>query len=83
MAIDPRTKNLARILVEYSTSVRPGDHVAIISSPLARPLMLEVFRQALRAGGYPYPLMGLEMLRGMDGFDEIPVSYTHLTLPTN
>ncbi len=71
MAIDPRTKNLARILVEYSTSVRPGDHVAIISSPLARPLMLEVFRQALRAGGYPYPFMGLEMLRGMDGFDEI------------
>jgi len=71
VAIDPRTKNLARILVEYSTSVRPGDHVAIISSPLARPLMLEVFRQALRAGGYPYPFMGLEMLRGMDGFDEI------------
>jgi len=71
VAIDPRTKNLARILVEYSTSVRPGDYVAIISSPLARPLMLEVFRQALRAGGYPYPFMGLEMLRGMDGFDEI------------
>jgi len=68
---DPRIKNLAKVLVEYSLAVRPGDHVAIIGSPLAEPLIKEVFRNTLHAGGHPYPFMGLELLRGMDGFDEI------------
>jgi aminopeptidase len=68
---DPRVENLARILVEYSMAVRPGDHVAIVGSPLAETLLKDVFRYTLRAGGYPYPFMGLEVLRGMDGLDEI------------
>jgi aminopeptidase len=68
---DPRIVNLAWILVEYCMDVQPGDHVAIVGSPLAEPLIKEVFRYALRAGGYPYPFMGLELLRGMDGLDEI------------
>jgi len=68
---DPRIVDLARILVEYSMNVQPGDHVAIIGSPLAESLIKEVFRYTLRAGGYPYPFLGIELLRGMDGLDEI------------
>jgi aminopeptidase len=68
---DPRIVNLARILVDYSMEVQPGDHVAIVGSPLAESLLLEVFRYTLRAGGFPYPFLGMELLRGMDGFDEI------------
>jgi len=68
---DPRIEKLAKILVEYSLEVQPGDQVAIIASPLAEPLIKEVFRYTLRAGGQPYPFMGLELLRGMDGLDEI------------
>jgi aminopeptidase len=68
---DPRIVNLARILVEYSVDVQPGDHVAIVGSPLAESLIKEVFRYTLRAGGHPYPFMGLELLRGLDGLDEI------------
>jgi aminopeptidase len=68
---DPRIVNLARLIVEYSLNVQPGDHVAIVGSPLAGPLIKEIFRYTLRSGGHPYPFMGIELLRGMDGFDEI------------
>ena len=68
---DPRINNCPRFWLNYSMAVRPGDHVAIIASPIAEPLIKEVFRDTLRAGGHPYPFMGLELLRGMDGFDEI------------
>ncbi|MGD8553842.1 MAG: aminopeptidase [Anaerolineales bacterium] len=51
---DSRIVNLARILVEYSTKVQPKDRVAIIGWPQGIPLINEVYRQALRAGGFPY-----------------------------
>jgi len=59
---DPRVGNLARILVEYSTGVRPGDHVAIVAGPAAAPLVREVYRHVLRAGGHPYPLVTIDGL---------------------
>jgi aminopeptidase len=68
---DSRIINLARLLVEYCMNVQPDDHVAIVGSPLAEPLIKEVFRYTLRAGGHPYPFMGVELLRGLDGLDEI------------
>lgn len=51
---DPRAVKLAQILVHYSTRVQEGDRVAVVSSPLGRPVALEVFRQVLRAGGHPH-----------------------------
>lgn len=68
---DIRIENLAKTIVHYSTKIRAGDHVAIIGSPLAEDLIKEIFRYTLRAGGYPYPFLGIELLRGMDGLDEI------------
>jgi aminopeptidase len=55
---DPRHSNLAKILVTYSTKVKPGDHVAIFSQPAAIPIVREVYREVLRAGGFPYYLLG-------------------------
>lgn len=55
---DPRLTNLARILVDYSTGVQDGDRVAILTQPAAMPLVEAVYRQVLRAGGYPYVQLG-------------------------
>ena len=51
--MDPRVARLADILVNYSTEVRPGDWVLVRGSVLAMPLINEVVRQVVRAGGNP------------------------------
>jgi aminopeptidase len=55
---DPRLANLADILVAYSARVKPGDRVAILAQPAAMPLVEEVYRQVLAAGGHPYVFLG-------------------------
>jgi aminopeptidase len=53
---DPRIENLARILVHYSTQVKENDKVIIRGYPLepiATPLIAEVYREVLKAGGHP------------------------------
>jgi aminopeptidase len=77
---DPRLTNLARILVEYSTKVKKGDRVAIFTQPVAMPLVEAIYRQVLKAGGYPYVQLGglrsrveteeLEYLLFTEGSDE-------------
>jgi aminopeptidase len=51
---DARHARLADVLVGYSTEVRPGDVVMIEGHPPATPLLREVYRAALRAGGHPH-----------------------------
>jgi aminopeptidase len=48
---DPRMNKLAQILVQYSTSVQPGDWVIINANTAAMPLAQATYREALRAGG--------------------------------
>ena len=51
---DPRIKKLAWILVNHSLRVKKGETVLInSSSELAKPLVLEVFREVVEAGGNP------------------------------
>ncbi len=54
---DPRVEKLAQILVNYSTSVRPGDWVLVNGDVLAMPLLQEVIKQVVRAGGRPTLLL--------------------------
>jgi aminopeptidase len=68
---DPRLEQLAQVLVNYSVEVKPRDRVGIVASPLAVPLMRELVRYTLRAGGYPYPLMGHDTYVGYFGFDDV------------
>lgn len=51
---DKRISNLARILVNYCVDVQPGDRVVLMASTLASPLVLELQREVLRAGGHPH-----------------------------
>ncbi len=51
---DPRLARLADVLVNYSARVRKGDLVKITGAALCEPLLVEVHRAALRAGGHPY-----------------------------
>jgi aminopeptidase len=50
---DPRVDAWARTLVDYSTEVKPGDVVAIEGDIAARPLLRALYRETLRAGGFP------------------------------
>ncbi|MCK5635406.1 MAG: aminopeptidase [Anaerolineales bacterium] len=63
---DPRISNLAKLLVHYSTKVNKGDKVLIRGFPLepnASPLVMEIIREVLKAGGHPHPLIDLEDIR--------------------
>jgi aminopeptidase len=54
---DSRVVNLAKVLVNYSVKVQPKDWVWITGSTLALPLVNEVQRQVLQAGGRPTVLL--------------------------
>jgi len=51
---DPRLDRLADVLVNYSTKVRPGQVVRIVSDPAGMPLVEAVYQAALKAGGHPF-----------------------------
>jgi len=51
--LDARVSRLAEVLVGYSRKVRRGQAVLIVGPTAAEPLILEVGRHVLRAGGHP------------------------------
>src|SRR5574340_463852 len=57
---DVRVERWAHTLVHYCLYVREGETVAIRSTPLAAPLVEAVYRELLRVGAYPLPLIELE-----------------------
>jgi aminopeptidase len=54
---DPRIEKLADVLVNYSTGVKPGNLVRLAGAPVARPLIVALYRVVLRAGGHPHVIM--------------------------
>ena len=59
---DPRLTKLAKTLVNYSTKVKPGDWVHIMAGRVAVPLVDELFKQILEAGGHPTVMLGASQL---------------------
>ena len=57
---DPRVRNLARILVGYSTKVGEGDTCLIGGPVAAEPLIEAVYEEVLAAGGYPVLAMSFD-----------------------
>src|SRR3954471_23649880 len=57
---DPRHEKLADVLVNYSVGVKKDNLVRISGSSLAKPLMLELLRKVLDAGGHPFLRMNTE-----------------------
>jgi aminopeptidase len=50
---DPRLAKLSDVLVNYSVGVQRGQSVRISGSPVAQPLVIELYRSVLQAGGHP------------------------------
>ncbi len=57
---DPRVENLARILVQHSAAVKPGDVCVIEGPTVAEPLVRSVYEQVLDAGGNPIVAMDFD-----------------------
>ncbi|MCJ7718085.1 MAG: aminopeptidase [Anaerolineales bacterium] len=55
--MDSRVLSLAKILVEHSARVVPGDRVAIEATTAAEPLVRALYQEILMHGGHPYPML--------------------------
>ena len=56
---DLRVQKFAKILVEHSARIVPGDRVLIEATTAAEPLVRELIIQILQKGGHPHPLIML------------------------
>ena len=56
---DSCVERLASVLVGYSANVQPGELVTIEGPLVATPLLVEIYREVLRAGGNPLPKLKL------------------------
>lgn len=61
---DLRLTKLADLLVNYSVAVQPGDWVVVYGDVVAEPLVTEVVRRVVKAGGHP------TMMVRSDGIEE-------------
>ena len=71
---DPRVTKFAKVLVEHSARIVPGDRVLIEATTVAEPLVRELFIQVMEKGGHPHPMVALP---GMMPFsqDEFYLTY--------
>ncbi len=66
---DVRLQNFARLIVDYSTQVRPGDRAAITATTAAEPVLKALYQRILERGGIPHLLIDLP------GQDELFFTY--------
>ncbi len=59
---DPRLDKMADILVNYSNKVKPGDWCIILGNVISEPLVDEIVKHVLRAGGYPNVIFGSDRI---------------------
>lgn len=59
---DPRIAAHARIIVRYSTALKPGESVGIYGNTLALPLVEAVYREAILAGAHPFVRLAIPSL---------------------
>ncbi|MBN1265449.1 MAG: aminopeptidase [Anaerolineales bacterium] len=68
---DIRVTRMAKLLVQYSASIKPGDKVLIEAQPVAEPLIRELAKEVLEAGAYPQILLSLSGLVSFTGLDDL------------
>ncbi len=56
---DPRVSKFAKVLVEHSARVVPGDRILLEGTTAAEPLLRELYIQILEKGGHPHLMMAL------------------------
>lgn len=71
---DSRVSKFAKVLVEHSARVVPGDRILLEGTTAAEPLLRELYIQILEKGGLPHLMMALP---GMMPFsqDELYLTY--------
>jgi aminopeptidase len=57
--MDPRITKLADMMVNYSVAVQPGEKVLINGDSTGEPLILEIYKKVIQAGGHPILELGL------------------------
>lgn len=70
---DIRLQRMANVLVNYSIGVKPGERVGIRTPAMAAPVVREIYREVLRAGGFPETFIsipGLAEILYKEGNDE-------------
>jgi aminopeptidase len=68
---DARTEKLARILIDYSANIQPGDRILLEAEPAAEPLLRALFERTLERGGHPHLMINLCGQVTQSGFDDI------------
>jgi aminopeptidase len=58
LVADSRVAKFAKVLVEHSARIEPGDRVLIEATTAAEPLVRELYVQILERGGHPHPMIG-------------------------
>lgn len=66
---DPRVIRMAKLLVGYSAAITEGDRVLIEAETPAEPLVRELYREILAAGGHPHLLVTFDGMNSMTGLD--------------
>lgn len=51
---DPRISKLARVMVNYSLALKPGQQMSLRTTPLAQELNLAVYEEAVKIGAYVF-----------------------------
>ncbi|MBO8156513.1 MAG: aminopeptidase [Bacillaceae bacterium] len=51
---DPRMNKLAKLLIQYSVNLKPGEKILIENTGLQQELVSAIVEQAYEAGGYPF-----------------------------
>jgi len=59
---EARMKKLADLLVNYSTSIQPGEWVGILGDVNGLPILREIYAKVLEAGGNPSLMLGDEQM---------------------
>lgn len=52
--VDQCIEKMADLIVNYSVAVKPGDNVFVRAHVLAEPMIREVNKKVLQAGGFPF-----------------------------
>jgi aminopeptidase len=76
---DLRVQKFAKVLVEHSARIVPGDRVLLEGTTAAEPLLRELFIQILEKGGHPHMMVALP---GMMPFSQDEMYLTYATTDT-
>ena len=59
---DPRIAKLAKVLINYSLEIKPGQKLTISTSPMAHELTLAAYEEAIKAGAHVFVMQPIEEL---------------------